>query len=125
MIRRPPRSTRTDTLFPYTTLFRSRIAHDATAERLIALLTKVDDLLLTDRTDRIGDVDVEIVNRYCEVGNEPRRQRNAGGRGFRRLGNYVRITTGEAADLISVIIVLRIGDVEEGQKLYEIGSAQL
>src|SRR3546814_15381329 len=26
MIRRPPRSTRTDTLFPYTTLFRSRNA---------------------------------------------------------------------------------------------------
>src|SRR3546814_12854253 len=34
MIRRPPRSTRTDTLFPYTTLFRSRgrpaIATDTT-----------------------------------------------------------------------------------------------
>src|SRR3546814_5344447 len=30
MIRRPPRSTRTDTLFPYTTLFRSqRLGHDA------------------------------------------------------------------------------------------------
>src|SRR3546814_13863190 len=27
MIRRPPRSTRTDTLFPYTTLFRSGIGH--------------------------------------------------------------------------------------------------
>src|SRR3546814_13441461 len=27
MIRRPPRSTRTDTLFPYTTLFRSRICN--------------------------------------------------------------------------------------------------
>src|SRR3546814_5352005 len=27
MIRRPPRSTRTDTLFPYTTLFRSRGSH--------------------------------------------------------------------------------------------------
>src|SRR3546814_6701181 len=26
MIRRPPRSTRTDTLFPYTTLFRSRVS---------------------------------------------------------------------------------------------------
>src|SRR3546814_6605478 len=26
MIRRPPRSTRTDTLFPYTTLFRSVVA---------------------------------------------------------------------------------------------------
>src|SRR3546814_5849357 len=30
MIRRPPRSTRTDTLFPYTTLFRSdRVGDDA------------------------------------------------------------------------------------------------
>src|SRR3546814_20139620 len=28
MIRRPPRSTRTDTLFPYTTLFRSAIGRD-------------------------------------------------------------------------------------------------
>src|SRR3546814_10741562 len=27
MIRRPPRSTRTDTLFPYTTLFRSETWH--------------------------------------------------------------------------------------------------
>src|SRR3546814_19883082 len=29
MIRRPPSATRTDTLFPYTTLFRSREAHEA------------------------------------------------------------------------------------------------
>src|SRR3546814_5488169 len=29
MIRRPPRSTRTDTLFPYTTLFRSVVEHVA------------------------------------------------------------------------------------------------
>src|SRR3546814_12698588 len=42
MIRRPPRSTRTDTLFPYTTLFRSeavfdeieRIVGDAVRQRL-------------------------------------------------------------------------------------------
>src|SRR3546814_20046628 len=34
MIRRPPRSTRTDTLFPYTTLFRS---HLRTAPPLVAL----------------------------------------------------------------------------------------
>src|SRR3546814_7585367 len=27
MLRRPPRSTRTDTLFPYTTLFRSPLRH--------------------------------------------------------------------------------------------------
>src|SRR3546814_1031602 len=41
MIRRPPRSTRTDTLFPYTTLFRShfvgaeRIGGDRSADRRI------------------------------------------------------------------------------------------
>src|SRR3546814_2308458 len=40
MIRRPPRSTRTDTLFPYTTLFRSR-AQDAR--------WSVDPALLDDR----------------------------------------------------------------------------
>src|SRR3546814_19848488 len=33
MIRRPPRSTRTDTLFPYTTLFRSAYPHAAVAVR--------------------------------------------------------------------------------------------
>src|SRR3546814_7869004 len=34
MIRRPPRSTRTDTLFPYTTLFRSIGAERQRAEEL-------------------------------------------------------------------------------------------
>src|SRR3546814_8728159 len=33
MIRRPPRSTRTDTLFPYTTLFRSRRARGGLGRR--------------------------------------------------------------------------------------------
>src|SRR3546814_20192723 len=40
MIRRPPRSTRTDTLFPYTTLFRSprriRDQSDSTGKRISA-----------------------------------------------------------------------------------------
>src|SRR3546814_505471 len=35
MIRRPPRSTRTDTLFPYTTLFRSKAQND----NFLAVLT--------------------------------------------------------------------------------------
>src|SRR3546814_16376941 len=34
MIRRPPRSTRTDTLFPYTTLFRSVVAKPPRGETL-------------------------------------------------------------------------------------------
>src|SRR3546814_3434931 len=36
MIRRPPRSTRTDTLFPYTTLFRSLLEQCFVAEAEIA-----------------------------------------------------------------------------------------
>src|SRR3546814_1579361 len=47
MIRRPPRSTRTDTLFPYTTLFRSRLADSemtglwqATGEAALAVRRK-------------------------------------------------------------------------------------
>src|SRR3546814_6969442 len=39
MIRRPPRSTRTDTLFPYTTLFRSQGACPACGVRTQAELT--------------------------------------------------------------------------------------
>src|SRR3546814_11811987 len=36
MIRRPPRSTRTDTLFPYTTLFRShQVTPDADVELIV------------------------------------------------------------------------------------------
>src|SRR3546814_7586849 len=35
MIRRPPRSTRTDTLFPYTTLFRSNRAERAAVEGIV------------------------------------------------------------------------------------------
>src|SRR3546814_10596313 len=34
MIRRPPRSTRTDTLFPYTTLFRSELPTEQGLRRL-------------------------------------------------------------------------------------------
>src|SRR3546814_725458 len=49
MIRRPPRSTRTDTLFPYTTLFRSqRVAHLAQCGRIAALeMIEIED----DRLD--------------------------------------------------------------------------
>src|SRR3546814_11966737 len=39
MIRRPPRSTRTDTLFPYTTLFRSYYAN-AHKEMCVAVQTE-------------------------------------------------------------------------------------
>src|SRR3546814_10003838 len=61
MIRRPPRSTRTDTLFPYTTLFRSYVVDflpkvklevvvdDNMAERV------VEAIAAAAQTGRIGD----------------------------------------------------------------------
>src|SRR3546814_6476011 len=42
MIRRPPRSTRTDTLFPYTTLFRSLEREDLAAP--VAAVRRDDEL---------------------------------------------------------------------------------
>src|SRR3546814_13521897 len=45
MIRRPPRSTRTDTLFPYTTLFRSHSRFRCTAQKML-----IDDVGCTSRT---------------------------------------------------------------------------
>src|SRR3546814_3776049 len=47
MIRRPPRSTRTDTLFPYTTLFRSNLTVGQDGANLIVRLH-------TPETDRNG-----------------------------------------------------------------------
>src|SRR3546814_19525993 len=49
MIRRPPRSTRTDTLFPYTTLFRSLLAR---GERQFGVLAIGDILDGADCADR-------------------------------------------------------------------------
>src|SRR3546814_6117239 len=49
MIRRPPRSTRTDTLFPYTTLFRSCVlivsAKNALDDKVAGLELGADDYL--------------------------------------------------------------------------------
>src|SRR3546814_6257585 len=45
MIRRPPRSTRTDTLFPYTTLFRS-----SSGARAVFMLLSTNDRGVADMT---------------------------------------------------------------------------
>src|SRR3546814_8454928 len=52
MIRRPPRSTRTDTLFPYTTLFRSEVS-------VFAVCDGKDAVVLPAAQDfkRVGDGD--------------------------------------------------------------------
>src|SRR3546814_21001904 len=44
MLRRPPRSTRSDTLFPYTTLFRSDAVLEGTQALLVPGLVALEDL---------------------------------------------------------------------------------
>src|SRR3546814_18258842 len=62
MIRRPPRSTRTDTLFPSTTLFRSmRAAARAAGEDIIDLGMGNPDLPPPDH----------VIEKLCEVARKP------------------------------------------------------
>src|SRR3546814_14435273 len=53
MIRRPPRSIRTDTLFPYTTLFRSGVRTTAHSMSM---------------TGHVPDADAEVVERLTSAG---------------------------------------------------------
>src|SRR3546814_18485996 len=57
MIRRPPRSTRTDTLFPYTTLFRSHIRSSST-------LTNRHDEGITIMASDLLDMSFELTKGY-------------------------------------------------------------
>src|SRR3546814_18951507 len=54
MIRRPPRSTRTDTLFPYTTLFRSLFQQPLRADGTAGFLV-VGQVQLDGALDRFGE----------------------------------------------------------------------
>src|SRR3546814_17582226 len=68
MIRRPPRSTRTDTLFPYTTLFRS-----ALRRRAAIIADHLEFHLLTQRLERPvepADEAVEFNRRGARAGGE-------------------------------------------------------
>src|SRR3546814_2759691 len=67
MTRRPPRSTRTDTLFPYTTLFRSHDRHQRgryrnghSARNCVSALSAVCD----DKASRHGSRPVDLTH-YC------------------------------------------------------------
>src|SRR3546814_18137233 len=71
MIRRPPRSTRTDTLFPYTTLFRSGVFGTRTAEQQLvifgALAVDAKDadlagMMVAAGVDAARDLDLELAN---------------------------------------------------------------
>src|SRR3546814_11240256 len=70
MIRRPPRSTRTDTLFPYTTLFRS--PRDPFAERLGR--ARVDHAILVAEQDQRRRRDLADARRHFGLAVHSRAQ---------------------------------------------------
>src|SRR3546814_7811917 len=71
MIRRPPRSTRTDTLFPYTTLFRSvQLVRRADGDDAVAV---AQDL---DRRRQAGNIDAAFGLRQRAAQPQERAQRS-------------------------------------------------
>src|SRR3546814_19520718 len=67
MIRRPPRSTRTDTLFPYTTLFRSAVG----SVNVVAEIGEPGLELALQTADERKAVAVDLAETQAKVGIEP------------------------------------------------------
>src|SRR3546814_18240244 len=65
MIRRPPGSTRTDTLFPYTTLFRSKRVRDNTAA-LAKSISPEHGKTLPDAEGEVGR-GLEVIEHACAM----------------------------------------------------------
>src|SRR3546814_3477483 len=63
MIRRPPRSTRTDTLFPYTTLFRSVVGQRADRDQPVGtgLRQRHEHAETRDAVDPTGELAADAV----------------------------------------------------------------
>src|SRR3546814_6849866 len=68
MIRRPPRSTRTDTLFPYTTLFRSQAGELTGGELQRFLRPQVEPLDERAHLLDVGDFRGEAAHRQLDAG---------------------------------------------------------
>src|SRR3546814_13428927 len=92
MIRRPPRSTRTDTLFPYTTLFRSREGPHHIDEIFVLALGTVPHVVIAMRElpdlagmnlDRLRDVQLNAIASACQHRFD---QAEEGGRHNQRFG---------------------------------------
>src|SRR3546814_13244707 len=58
MIRRPPRSTLTDTLLPYTTLFRSIAAGEAVSDDRFAAAWSTMEAVVAAYLDRLDRIDI-------------------------------------------------------------------
>src|SRR3546814_15163476 len=80
MIRRPPRSTRTDTLFPYTTLFRSQAAHGPVDARVRMRAVGVGEALglVADRIGHAGRAEDAVADEAPPALSADRRDQFAG-----------------------------------------------
>src|SRR3546814_12000593 len=110
MIRRPPRSTRTDTLFPYTTLFRSH------AEARVHHLVGEDHRVLgTATTVHVVDdaADFFLGQRLVDD-----RQRHALGQHFRQQG-----AAGGGLDEVIALLALLFGVIEQRSEERRVGTS--
>src|SRR3546814_2086910 len=87
MIRRPPRSTRTDTLFPYTTLFRSRCHHDGNGKA--AAGTRSERAMTGIAIQELSEVDLDDLDHLDRGGLSQH---------FRRIA--VRATAGQLRSVL-------------------------
>src|SRR3546814_18739780 len=78
MIRLPPRSTRTDTLFPYTTLFRSRCVAQAEVGCAVRNLVRVKSALTRRAAMAVGTGKGGDANRRQQVARCPVAQAGLG-----------------------------------------------
>src|SRR3546814_16139589 len=77
MIRRPPRSTRTDTLFPYTTLFRSLDRAEAVEARRLLVEAEQDRRRLQGNRGERVDRDAAVAPRGVPRGDHGHAGREA------------------------------------------------
>src|SRR3546814_14664500 len=100
MIRRPPRSTRTDTLFPYTTRFRSAVDRDAAVRNQLA-------------RGRAGHGEAHAVDDVVQAGFEQLQQVLAGvalpGRGL--LVVVAELALEQAVDALDLLLLTQLGGV--------------
>src|SRR3546814_16933659 len=92
MIRRPPRSTRTDTLFPYTTLFRSPVA-----ARRLAIIVALRRCLAQYLDLAVVEAEAAVDRQYLRFERPVVGQEYPGRAAFDdRRGNRGRFDVGEA-----------------------------
>src|SRR3546814_17410482 len=68
IIRRPPRSTRTDTLFPYTTLFRSAALSGLSASHILPEAYRLTTPASPHLAARIDGVEIDLDRLALQIG---------------------------------------------------------